>query len=494
MEGLDPDQVAVRSAHFIGGRFVDGGSNAMDVRRPSDGRVYAGLAVADAELVDRAVQDSWRAFKTSDWARCAPRDRARILRRWADLIDADVRTLAPLEAIGSTRPLKDVASWDVPFTADGIRFFAEWADKIGGEVAPTRGDHLGMTIAEPYGVIGAIAPWNLPLVMGSWKVAPALAAGNAVVLKPSEMTPFSVLRLAELAIEAGMPAGIFNIVQGDGRVTGDALCRHPRIAKVTFTGSTRTGAAIMAACAESGTKAVTLELGGKSPQVVFADVPDLDKTARTVARAIALNAGQVCVAGSRLIVQRAIAERFIERVGAIFAELKAGNTWDPDTTLSPIISMREMERIDGIVQRAVAGGGRLIAGGSRIATGNDGAFYQPTILTDIDASMEAVKAEIFGPVITAQVFDDEDEALALADHPEFGLAAGVHSANIGRALRMARGIEAGTVWINRYGRSSDYAIPTGGYKRSGIGKDLGRQAYEANLRYKSVLVDFTREE
>ncbi len=494
MERFDPDQVAVRSAHFIGGRFVEGSANAMDVRRPSDGRVYAGMPVADADLVDRAVQDSWQAFKTSDWARCAPRDRARILRRWADLIEADVKTLAPLEAIGSTRTLKDAASWDVPFTADGIRFFAEWADKIGGDVAPTRADHLGMTIAEPYGVIGAIAPWNLPLVMGSWKVAPALAAGNAVVLKPSEMTPFSILRLAELAIEAGMPPGIFNVVQGDGRTTGDALCRHPRIAKVTFTGSTRTGAAIMAACAESGTKAVTLELGGKSPQVVFDDVPDLEKTARTVARAITLNAGQVCVAGSRLIVQRGIADRFIERVGEIFAELKAGNTWDHDTTMSPIISTPEMERIDGIVQRAVAAGGQLVAGGGRIATGNGGAFYQPTILTNIDSGMEAVKSEIFGPVMTAQVFDDESEALALADHPEFGLAAGVHTANIGRALRMARGIEAGTVWINRYGRSADFVIPTGGYKRSGIGKDLGRQAYEANLRYKSVLVEFARED
>ena len=263
---------------------------------------------------------------------------------------------------------------------------------------------------------------------------------------------------------------------------------------MTFTGSTRTGAAIMAACAESGTKAVTLELGGKSPQVVFDDLPNFEKTAQTAARAITLNAGQVCVAGSRLIVQRGIAERFIGRVGEIFAELKAGNTWDAGTTLSPIISMPEMQRIDAIVQRALAGGGQLAVGGGRVATGNEGAFYQPTILTNIDSGMEAIKTEIFGPVMTAQVFDNEDEALALADHPEFGLAAGVHTADIGRALRMARGIEAGTVWINRYGRSSDYAIPTGGYKRSGIGKDLGRQAYEANLRYKSVLVEFARED
>ncbi|HZX25728.1 MAG TPA: aldehyde dehydrogenase family protein, partial [Telluria sp.] len=486
----DPDQVEVRRAHFIHGRFVEQGAGALTVERPSDGKAYADVPVAGADLVDQAVQDAARAFKTSDWARCAPRERARILRRWADLVEADAPALARLEALGSTRPVKDAASWDVPFTADGIRFFAEWADKIGGDVAPTRVDNLGLTIAEPYGVVGAIAPWNLPLVMASWKAAPALAAGNAVVLKPSELTPFSVLRLAELAVMAGMPKGIFNIVQGDGRTTGDALCRHPQVAKVTFTGSTRTGAAIMAACAESGTKPVTLELGGKSPQIVFADAPDLEKTVRTVARAITLNAGQVCVAGSRLIVQRSVADRFVARLAAAFAELRAGHTWDGAASLSPIINRREMERIDGIVQRGVAGGAQIVAGGHAIPMGDAGAYYQPTILTRVDGAMDAVKNEIFGPVITVQTFDDEEEALALADHPDYGLAAGIHTADIGRAMRLARGIEAGTVWINRYGRSSDYVIPTGGYKRSGIGKDLGRQAYEANLHFKSVLVDF----
>lgn len=493
MQRFDPDRIAVRSAHFIGGRYVEGGPSGFDVKRPSDGIAYASLPVADADLVDQAVENSWRAQRNSDWSRCAPRDRARILRRWADLIEADVKTLAPLEAVGSTRPIRDAAAWDVPFTAEGIRFYAEWADKIGGDVAATRPDHLGMTIAEPYGVVGAIVPWNFPLVTTSWKVAPALAAGNAMVLKPSEMTPFSVLRMAELAIEAGIPAGIFNVVQGDGRTTGDALCRHPKIAKVTFTGSTRTGAAIMAACAESGTKPVTLELGGKSPQVVFADIHDLERTARTVARAITTNAGQVCVAGSRLIVERSIASRFIERLSAIVTELKAGSTWEPDTTLCPIISRQEMERIDGIVQRTAAQGARIVTGGQSIAMGSDGGYYRPTILADVNQQMEAVRNEIFGPVLTVQTFDDEDEALALADHPDYGLAAGIHTADIGRALRLARGIETGTVWINRYGRTADFVIPTGGYKRSGIGKDLGRQAYEANLRIKSVLVDFSKE-
>ncbi|MBN3791624.1 aldehyde dehydrogenase family protein, partial [Burkholderia sp. Ac-20353] len=313
MNSFDPTAVAVRSAHYIGGEYIDGAA-AIDVRRPSDGSVYAALPIADAALVDRAVENAWRAFRTSDWARRAPRERARVMRRWAELIEADVATLAPLEAVGSTRPITDAARWDVPFTAEGIRFYSEFADRIGGEVAATRTDHLGMTIAEPYGVVAAIAPWNFPLVMASWKIAPAMAAGNAVVLKPSEMTPFSALRLAELAVEAGIPPGIFNVVQGDGRTTGDALCRHPLVAKVTFTGSTQTGAAIMTACAQSGTKPVTLELGGKSPQIVFADAPDLDTVARRVAAAITGNAGQVCVAGSRLIVERGVEARFVERV------------------------------------------------------------------------------------------------------------------------------------------------------------------------------------
>ncbi len=490
MPSFDPDQLPIKSAHFIGGRYVSGSGNVLDVRRPSDNQAYAALPVAEAELVDRAVQDAWQAYKNSNWAKRAPRERARVMRRWADLIEADVQNLARLEALGSTRPIANAIAWDVPFTADGIRFFAEFADKIGGDVAATRHNALGMTIAEPYGVIGAIAPWNFPLVMSSWKVAPALAAGNAVVLKPSELTPFSVLRLAELAIEAGMPPGIFNIVQGLGHTTGDALVRHPLVSKVTFTGSTRTGSAIMQACAQHGTKPVTLELGGKSPQIVFADAPDLDKVARMVAGSISGNAGQVCVAGSRLIVQRAVAEQLVEGIAGAFAQLRPGPTWSAETTLSPIITPKDAQRIDGMVKRGLEQGAELAAGGWAAAPcAGDGAYYQPTILTGVNPSMEVVRDEIFGPVLTVQVFDDDEEALALGDHPAYGLAAGVHTADLNRALHCVRTLEAGTVWVNRYGRSDDYVIPTGGYKRSGIGKDLGRQAYEANLRFKSVLID-----
>lgn len=494
---FDPRSIAVPAGHFIGGRLVpDAGRIA--VLRPSDGQWHADLPLADAATVDAAVQDAWQAWRTTDWARRAPRERARVLRRWADMIGADGPQLAPLEAVCSTRPVRDAAAWDVPFTAEGLRFFAEYADKLGGEVAATRHDHLGMVVAEPYGVVGAITPWNFPLVMMSWKVGAALAAGNAVVLKPSEMTPFSAVRLAQLAVEAGVPPGLFNVVQGDGRTTGDALTRHPRIAKMTFTGSTRTGAAIMATCALQGPKPVTLELGGKSPQLVFDDAPDVDRLAGLIAGAITGNAGQVCVAGSRLIVQRGIAPELVERIGARFAALRPGATWDDTATLPPIISAPQAARILDIVERARDAGAQLRCGGGLfddvaggVAAGAaGGAYFQPTLLEGVAADSPAVQEEIFGPVLTVQTFDTEEEGLALAAHAHYGLAAGVHTADIGRALRAMRGISAGTVWINRYGRSADFVIPTGGYHQSGIGKDLGRQAVEANLRFKSVLIDF----
>lgn len=489
MNSFDPEEIAVRSAHFIGGEYVGTPGPTLDVTRPSDGEVYASVPIGDAGLVAHAVENAWHAWRKSGWARMAPRERARILRRFADLIAADAATLAPLEAVGSTRPVRDVFAWDIPFTAEGIRFYAEFADKIGGQVAATDHDHLGMTLAEPYGVVAAIAPWNFPLVMASWKIGPALAAGNAVVLKPSELTPFSALRLAQLAIEAGVPAGIFNVVQGDGRGTGDALVRHPLVGKVTFTGSTRTGAAIMAACAHSGTKPVTLELGGKSPQIVFADAPRIDEIARRVAAAITTNAGQVCVAGSRLLVERTVAELLIERIAQIFRGLTAGSTWSASATLAPIVSRAQAARIDEIVRATLDAGAQARCGAGLAQADAAGAYYAPTILEHVTADSRAVREEIFGPVLTVQAFDSEEEALTLAGHADYGLAAGVHTADLGRALRFVRGLETGTVWVNRYGRSSDFVIPTGGYKRSGVGKDLGKEAYEANLRFKSVLID-----
>lgn len=490
MLDFDPAAVAIPAGHFIDGALVTGQGETIGVRRPSDSALYADLPVASVDLVDRAVTNAAEAQRRTDWATRPPRERARVLRRFADLIDARAEELGRLEALGSTRPITQALSFDVASTAEGFRFFAEYADKLGGEVAATRSDSLGLVISEPYGVVAAITPWNFPLSMASWKAGPALAAGNAVVLKPSELTPFSTVLLAQLAVEAGVPPGIFNVVQGTGAVTGDALCRHPLIGKISFTGSTRTGGAIMAASAASGAKPVTLELGGKSPQLVFPDTPSPDRTARQIAASILGNAGQVCVAGSRLIVQRRLRDEMLERLSALFAEVRPGPTWREDTSFSPIISTPQADRIDGIVRRSFAHGAQAVVGGRRMAAIQDGAFYEPTILADVTPDMPAVREEIFGPVLTVQAFDDEEEGLALADHPDYGLAAGVHTADLGRAMRAVRRLQAGTVWVNRYGRTADFILPTGGYKRSGIGKDLGRQAVEANLRQKSVLIEF----
>lgn len=492
MRGFDPNSITmVGGANLIGGRRVVGQGTELTVKRPSDGRDHDLLAAATREQVAEACADAHAAFRRSGWATCAPRDRIRVMRRWADLIDAHAEELGRIEAVVSSRPIGEAAGWDAPSTAECIRFFSELADKHGGEVGATRADNLGLVLRQPFGVVGAIVPWNFPMIMAAWKFAPALAAGNAVVLKPSEMTPWSVVRLAELAIEAGLPAGLFNIVQGHGFDVGDALVRDPHVAKVTFTGSTRTGTAIMVACAESGTKPVTLELGGKSPQIVFADAPDIARTAATIARGISVNAGQVCVAGSRLIVEEAIADELVARIVGQVAALVPGPTWQTDTSLSPIISDVQCDRIGAIVQRALNAGAQALTGGARCAAPDAGSFYQPTILANLAPDAEAVRAEIFGPVLTVQTFRDEEEAFALADHPDYGLASGVHTADIARGLRAIRRIDAGTVWVNRYGRSADFILPSGGFKASGIGRDLGRQAFDANLQVKTVLIDFS---
>lgn len=489
MNSFNPLLIGAEAANnFVAGRRLVGDGMAMDVRRPSDGNVYAALDSAGAGQVDAAVENAFSAFKTSGWASTDPRARMKVMRRWADLIEADAARLAPLEAVGSTRTIGEILAWDLSYTAECLRFFAEFADKMGGEVVATTPDKLGMTITEPYGVVAAVAPWNLPLVMAAWKIAPAIAAGNSVVLKPSELTPFSIVRVAELAIEAGLPAGVFNVVQGDGLSVGDPLCRHPRVSKVSFTGSTATGIAIMRACAETGPKPVTLELGGKSPQIVFADSKDLGQAAATVARAITLNSGQVCVAGSRLLVQDKVAEEVVGRIVAAFEAHRMGATWDDATTMGPIISEKQLGQIDGTVSRALAAGGEAVTGGRRAPAPQQGSYYLPTLLTGLTQDSEAVQGEIFGPVLTVQTFVDEEEAYALANDSAYGLAAGVHTGNLDRALRATRALEAGTVWVNRYGRSNDFMLPTGGFKQSGIGKDLGREAYAANLKSKAALI------
>ncbi len=481
---FDPDRLTLPQGHFIGGRFrpvADG----LPLRRPSDGAGFADCPVAGADLVDEAVTAAAQALVRSGWGTARPRERVNALHRWADLIEAEAETLARLEAVASTRPVAQVPGVDVAVTAEQIRFFAEFADREGGALVPTGADSLGLVMSEPYGVVGAITPWNFPLSMAGWKLGPALAAGNAVVLKPSEMTPFATLHMAELSVRAGMPAGLVNVVLGDGPTTGTALTGHPGIAKVSFTGSTGAGQAIMANIARTGVKPMTLELGGKSPQIVFADA-DLAAAADAIAGSILYNAGQACVAGSRVIVAAEVAAQLADLLVARMATIRPGPTWDATTVYSPIISERQIGRIDGIVAAARAGGASCRIGGARLD--RPGYFYAPTLLTDLPADSPALLDEIFGPVLTLQTFGDEDEALRLADHPTYGLAAGLFTRDLSRALRVTQKLQAGTVWVNRYGRSRDHILPTGGYKQSGIGKDLGREAYLSNRKQKSVLI------
>jgi aldehyde dehydrogenase (NAD+) len=483
---FDPESLAFPFHHFIDGKPLAAVAAGPEMRRPSDGRAYGECPVADADLVDRAVQSAKRALKTSGWSDARPRERVKVMQRWADLMEEEAVTLARLEAVSSTRPIAQLIEGDIAVTAEQIRFFAEFADKEGSDVVPTSASAFGMTLTEPYGVIGAITPWNFPISMAGWKLGPALAAGNAVVLKPSEMTPFSTLYMADLAVRAGIPSGLINIVLGDGQCTGNAITGHPDIAKVSFTGSTMAGAAIMQNIARTGIKPMTLELGGKSPQVVFADA-DLDLAASAIARGILANSGQACVAGSRLIVSEEIAEQLSAALAQHMAGIRPGVTWNEETQYSPIISRRQLDRIDTIVRRSVQEGAECIVGG-RIME-RSGYFYEPTLLAGVSSSSPAVTEEIFGPVLTMQTFRTEEEALALADHPTYGLAAGLFTRDLSRALRVTRALQAGTVWVNRYGRSRDHILPTGGYKSSGIGKDLGREAYLANRKSKSVLID-----
>jgi aldehyde dehydrogenase (NAD+) len=487
MHDFDPASVAVPQGHYIDGKIVEDRNDLTVVVRPTDSEAYGDLPLGDAAIVDRAVQAAKKAFRHSGWSTRAPRERATILRRLADLIERDTVELARLEAIGSTRPVSQAIGGDIPYLAETFRFFAELADKRGGQVAATQSDRFGFVAAEPYGVIAAILPWNYPLSMAGWKLGPILASGNCVVLKPSELTPFSVLKLAMLATEAGLPNGVLNIVQGDGPRTGSALVRHPDVGKVTFTGSTQAGAAIMVDAANSGIKPVTLELGGKSPQVVFGDC-DLDIAAACVAGSILSNAGQECVAGSRVIAQRGIADELVEKLRVRLAKVTPGPTWSGTSQYAPIVSRRQMAAIDTIVGQAVSQGAEALLGGRRF-DGPFANFYRPTILANVSAGNPAVTQEIFGPVLTVQTFDDDDEAVALANDSIYGLAAGIYTRNLSRTLGLAKRIEVGTIWVNRYGRTDDFIIPTGGYKSSGFGKDLGYEAFDACLRTKSVLID-----
>jgi len=487
---FDPDTLAVPTGHHIGGRFIDLPGEAIEVRRPSDHQIMGVVRDGGEEAVAIAAHSAQSALASSRWARVSPRERARVLHEFANAVEAKAQELGRIEAAGSSRLIALTTPRDVVRTAGVIRYYAEYCDKLEGAITSTEQGALSLVRREPYGVVGAIVPWNFPLITAAWKFAPALAAGNAVVMKTSELTPHSLLVLAEIATGAGLPAGLLNVVNGYGPTTGAAIVRHPGIGKISFTGSTATGAAIMSLAAQHGIKPVTLELGGKSPVVVFADHGDTAATAAKVLAGFSDNAGQVCTAGSRLIVHRKVAEELLDRIEQQATSLRAGPTWQEATTLAPIINEKQMLRIETLLRRTLDAGASLRIGGKRIESRNAGCFFAPTILENVTPEMEGYREEFFGPVLTVDRFDEPEEAVALAAHPAYGLAASVFTQNIGLALKAADAIEAGMVWVNQHGRSPEFTFPAGGFKQSGFGKDMGRAGIEAFTRQKAIWINY----
>ena len=485
---FDPQTLERPNGLFAEGRLQKASGPAFEHVCPSNTRLSLAYPTATAEDVDRVAHHARGAVLSSGWANTNAKARGRVLNRWANLIETNAETLAALEAVASSRPFGDAIKRDVVVAATALRTFASYAETHESAITATGSRQLSMVTTEPYGVVAAIAPWNFPLILSAWKFAPALAAGNAVILKPSEFTPFSALKIAELGVEAGLPDGIFNVLPGNGAV-GKALVTHPYTDYITFTGSTATGASIMADAANHGLKPVSLELGGKGAQLVFDDAQNLDHIADLIARGVTYNSGQVCFAGSRLVVHKACKDALLTKIMDRLRSLSTGPTWSADVSLPPIINSKQIERIADIVGQAEAQGAERLLGGRAIQTDHDLHAYAPTVLDGVGPGNPAFQEEIFGPVLAVDTFEDFDEGITKANHPDYGLATSVYTANLDRALTASRQIDSGTVWINHWGRGEDMSSPFGGVKKSGLGKDLGRTGYEKYLKSKSIWIE-----
>jgi aldehyde dehydrogenase (NAD+) len=470
-----------RKRLLIGGQEVEPLSGRyLDILNPATGEVIAIAAEADADDIDRAVRAARSAFEGA-WGTMRASDRGLILNRLAQLLEDHAEELVELESLDAGKPVAAVRRQDLPAAIDTLRYYAGWADKINGQVIPARHDALTYTIREPIGVVGAIVPWNFPLMIGMWKIAPALACGCTVVLKPAEITPLSALRIGELALEAGLPPGVLNIVPGLGKIAGRALVDHPDVDKITFTGSPAVGREILAGAA-GNLKRVTLELGGKSANVIFADA-DLDSATKAAASGIFFNSGQVCSAGSRVLAQEAVYDEVVERMIARAKAIRVGDPTEPGTTMGPIVSETQMNRVLEYVDIGVKEGASLATGGTRI--GERGYFVAPTVFAEVEHEMRISQEEIFGPVVSVIRFSDEADAIRKANGTKYSLAAGVWSRDIGRVQRFARKAKAGTVWINTYGYT-DVRLPWGGSRDSGFGREHGDAALENFTEPKAV--------
>jgi len=469
---------------LIGNRWVAAESGrTFATINPSTGEAICQVAEADAADVDAAVHAAREAFEHGPWRTMNASARGRLLYRLADLIEANAEGLAQLEALDNGKPVSVARAVDVAKTVACYRYFAGWADKVHGKTIPIDGDFLCYTRHEPIGVVGQIIPWNFPMLMMAWKLAPALATGNTVVLKPAEQTPLSALRIGELILEAGFPAGVVNILPGFGPTAGAALASHMDVDKVAFTGSTEVGHLIMEAAARSNLKPVTLELGGKSPNIVFEDA-DLDEAVEGAHMGLFANQGQSCCAGSRVFVERSIYDAFVEKSVARARGRVVGDPFDPRTELGPLVDQSQFDKVMGYIESGRSDGATLACGGDRI--GDRGYFLRPTVFADVRDEMKIAREEIFGPVMSILPFHGVDEAVNRANGTPFGLAAAVWTRDIKKALAVSNGVRAGTVWINCY-NVLDTRAPFGGFKQSGIGRELGEYGLQQYTQVKSVI-------
>ena len=451
---------------------------------PATEEVICEVAEGDAEDVDLAVHAARSAFESGPWSKMDARDRGRLLLKLADLMEENLDELAALETLDNGKPISDARAADLPLAIDCLRYYAGWADKVHGDTIPIRGDYFCYTRREPVGVCGQIIPWNFPILMVAWKWGPALATGNTIVMKPAEQTPLTCLRLGELALEAGFPPGVINIVPGFGPTAGAALVNHRLVDKIAFTGSTETGQLIMREAAAT-MKRITLELGGKSPNIVFADA-DLEAAIAGAEFGLFFNQGQCCCAGSRLFVEDAIHEEFVERVVARARQRVLGNPFDGETTQGPQVDKTQFEKIMGYIESGQQEGAQCVVGGHR--RGNRGFYVEPTVFTNVSDSMKIAQEEIFGPVMSILKFSDVEEVIKRGNETTFGLAAAVWTSDVKKAHRVAHSLRAGTVWVNCYD-VFDAAAPFGGFKQSGLGRELGEAALANYTEHKTVTMN-----
>lgn len=479
----------IETRFFIDGEYrdaVDGGR--FDNINPANGETLAAMARGNEKDIDIAVASALKTYRSGAWSRMDPRDRMEVLYRFADLVEKNAEQLAVLDTLDMGKPIGDMIDEDIPAVVTTIRFMAECIDKVDGKVTNTDSGSVHMVIREPLGVVGCITPWNYPMLMAAWKFAPALAAGNTVVLKPAEQSPSSAPRLAGLFMEAGGPAGVFNVVNGMGEDAGRALALHNDVAKVSFTGSTEVGKLIMQYAGQSNMKRVGLECGGKSPQIMMADLPDLDAAVESAIDGIFANMGEVCSAGSRLLVERPIYNDFIERfIENGRSAYTPGDPLDPETNMGPLVDHGSQKRVLGMIENGKNEGATLHFGGTAPEHLEEGAFVNATLFGDVRNDMSIAQQEIFGPVASVIPFDGADEGIAIANDTIYGLAAGIWTSDINRAFRLVKDIEAGVVWVNAY-EDGDMTQPFGGYKQSGQARDNCMESYKSYTQSKSAWI------